>query len=78
VTTPDRPAVACAARAAAWLDGESVPAAGIGLVINRWRRGGELSLRGIERAAGLPLAAVVGEGQVRKAARELQRAVTAA
>ena len=77
VTTPDRAAVACAARAAAWLDGEGVPAGGVGLVVNRWRRGGELSLRGIERAGGLPVAAVVRDGRADGAASELLRAVGA-
>jgi len=61
VTTPDRRAVACAALAAGWLDRRGVPGAAASLVVNRWRRGGDLSLRGIERAVGLPLAAVVRE-----------------
>jgi pilus assembly protein CpaE len=77
VTTPDRDAVACAARAAAWLDAEGVPAAGLGLVVNRWRRGGELSLRGIERAGGLPVAAVVRDGRAGRAASELLRTIGA-
>lgn len=59
VTTPDRRSVSCATLLTAWLDGRGVPGAALSLVVNRWRRGGELSLRGIERAAGLPIAAVV-------------------
>ena len=62
VTEPDRRAVACAARAAAWLEHRGMPAGSLGLVVNRWRRGGDLSLRGIERAAGLPILAAVRDG----------------
>jgi pilus assembly protein CpaE len=66
VTTPDRRSVACAALAAAWLDRRGVPGAAVSLVVNRWQRGGDLSLRGIERATGLPLAAVVREATGRR------------
>jgi pilus assembly protein CpaE len=66
VTTPDRRSVACAASAAAWLDRRGVPGAAVSLVVNRWQRGGDLSLRGIERATGLPLAAVVREATARR------------
>ena len=63
VTTPDPAAVSCAARAAGWLEQRGMPAGSLGLVVNRWRRGGELSLRGIERRAGLPIAAAIRDGE---------------
>jgi len=62
VATPHPAAVECAARAASWLDRRGVPGGSVGLVVNRWSRGGGLSLRGIERAVGVPLFAVVREG----------------
>jgi pilus assembly protein CpaF len=65
VTTPDGRAVGCAARAAAWLEQRGMPSGSLGLVVNRWRRGGDLSLRGIERAVGLPILAAVREGAMR-------------
>jgi hypothetical protein len=34
------------------------------LVVNRWSRGGEMSLRGIERAVGIPVVSVVREGML--------------
>jgi pilus assembly protein CpaE len=78
VTTPDRRSVGCAAVAAGWLDRRGVPAAAVSLVVNRWTRGGELSLRGIERATGIPLAAVIreraGGEQLRRLASELAAA----
>lgn len=80
-TTPEPLAVACAGRLARWLDGEGVPGAGVAVVVNRWRRGAELSLRGIERSSGLPVAAVVREGAIgrgRTAGGELLRAIGAA
>jgi pilus assembly protein CpaE len=66
VTTADPRAVACAAVAAVWLDRRGVPGSTVSLVVNRWQRGGELSLRGIERSAGLPVAAVVRESGGRR------------
>jgi pilus assembly protein CpaE len=79
VTTPDRRSVACAALVAAWLDRRGVPGAAVSLVVNRWQRGGELSLRGIERTTGLPLAAAVREAaggglQLNRLAEELAAA----
>ena len=79
LTTPDRRSVACAALAAAWLDRRGVPGAAVSLVVNRWQRGGDLSLRGIERTTGLPLAAVVreaagGRPQLARLAEELAAA----
>lgn len=59
VTTPDVRSVAAASCLAAWLDRRGVPAAGISLVVNRWRRSTELSLRGIERGVSLPIACAV-------------------
>jgi hypothetical protein len=35
-----------------------VPGGSVGLVVNRWSRGGEMSLRGIERAVGVPVVSV--------------------
>jgi pilus assembly protein CpaE len=62
VATPHPAVVDCAARAASWLDRRGVPGGSVGLVVNRWSRGGEMSLRGIERAVGVPVVAVVREG----------------
>jgi MinD-like ATPase involved in chromosome partitioning or flagellar assembly len=59
VTTPDVRSVACAASLVAWLDRRGVSAAGVSLVVNRWRRSSELSLRGIERSVSLPIACAV-------------------
>ena len=61
VATPNPLAVDCAARAASWLDRRGVPGGSVGLVVNRWSRGGEMSLRGIERAVGVPVVSVVRE-----------------
>jgi hypothetical protein len=54
--------VGCAPRPAQWLDRRGVPGGSVGLVVNRWSRGGEMSLRGIERAVGVPVVSVVREG----------------
>ena len=62
VATPHPAVVDCAARAASWLDRQGVPGGSVGLVVNRWSRGGEMSLRGIERSVGVPVVAVVREG----------------
>jgi MinD-like ATPase involved in chromosome partitioning or flagellar assembly len=62
VATPHPAVVDCAARAASWLDRRGVPGGSVGLVVNRWSRGGEMSLRGIERAVGVPVVSVVREG----------------
>jgi pilus assembly protein CpaE len=62
VVTPHPVVVDCAARAASWLDRRGVPGGSVGLVVNRWSRGGEMSLRGIERAVGVPVVSVVREG----------------
>ena len=62
VATPYPAVVDCAARAASWLDRRGVPGGSVGLVVNRWTRGGEMSLRGIERAVGVPVVSVVREG----------------
>jgi Flp pilus assembly CpaE family ATPase len=59
VTTPDVPSVRCASSLVAWLDRRGVPAAGVSVVVNRWRRSNELSLRGIERSISLPVASAV-------------------
>jgi MinD-like ATPase involved in chromosome partitioning or flagellar assembly len=61
VATPHPLVVDCAARAASWLDRRGVPGGSVGLVVNRWSRGGEMSLRGIERAVGVPVVSVVRE-----------------
>ena len=63
-TTPDTRCVDCAARAVSWLEGAGVPAQSIGLVVNRWSKWEDLTLRGIERRAGAPLLAVVREGEL--------------
>jgi pilus assembly protein CpaE len=73
VTTPDTAAVACAARAALHLEQQGMPPASLALVVNRWTRGGELSLRGIERAAGLPVIAALREGDLAAGARPRRR-----
>jgi pilus assembly protein CpaE len=59
VTTPDIRSVACVSSLVAWLDRRGVSAAGVSLVVNRWRRSTELSLRGIERSVALPIACAV-------------------
>jgi Flp pilus assembly CpaE family ATPase len=64
VTTPDRVAVDCAGRAAAWMDRMGVPGSSLGLIVNRWTRAGDLSLRGIERAVAVPIAAAVRDGEL--------------
>ena len=73
VTTPDSAAVACAARAALHLEQQGMPPASLSLVVNRWTRGGELSLRGIERAAGVPVIAAIREGDLAAGARTRRR-----
>jgi pilus assembly protein CpaE len=64
VTTPDQLSVDCASRAVMWLEGAGVPAQSIGLVVNRWSRWEDLTLRGIERRTGAPLLAVVRDGEL--------------
>jgi pilus assembly protein CpaE len=64
VTTPDRIAVDCAGRAAAWMDRMGVPGSSLALIVNRWTKAGDLSLRGIERAVAVPLAAAVRDGEL--------------
>jgi MinD-like ATPase involved in chromosome partitioning or flagellar assembly/FixJ family two-component response regulator len=59
VTTPDVRSVECASSLVRWLDRRGVPPAGVGLVVNRWRRSAELSLRGIERTVSVPIACAV-------------------
>jgi MinD superfamily P-loop ATPase len=73
VTTPDPAAVACAARAALHLEQQGMPPASLSLVVNRWARGGELSLRGIERAAGVPVIAALREGDLAAGAQPRRR-----
>ena len=77
VTTSEPAAVACAARVALHLEQQGMPAASLGLVVNRWARGGELSLRGIERAAGLPVIAAVRKGELVPGARLRRRSSVA-
>jgi len=64
VTTPDQLSVDCACRAVMWLEAGGVPAPSMGLVVNRWSKWEDLTLRGIERRAGVPLLAVVREGEL--------------
>jgi len=64
VTTPDQHAVDCAARAVLWLERAGVPAPSIALVVNRWSRWEDLTLRGVERRAGVPLLAVIRDGEL--------------
>jgi pilus assembly protein CpaE len=64
VTTPDRLAVDCASRAVAWLEQTGVPPSSIAIVVNRWSKWEDLTLRGIERRTGVPLVAVVREGEL--------------
>jgi pilus assembly protein CpaE len=64
VTTADPAVVDCAARAAAWLDRRGVPGGMLELVVNRWSRSSEMSVRGIERAVGLPVVAVLRDGDL--------------
>ena len=63
-TTPDQLSVDCATRAVMWLEAAGVPAPSIGLVVNRWSKWEDLTLRGIERRAGVPLLAVVRDGEM--------------
>jgi pilus assembly protein CpaE len=64
VTTPDQLAVTCAARTAGWLDRAGVPGSALFLVVNRWLKWEDLTLRGIERRVGVPIAAVVRDGDL--------------
>jgi pilus assembly protein CpaE len=64
VTTPDPHSVACASRVVRWLDGVGVPGSSQILVVNRWSKSADLTLRGIERRVGVPLAAVVRDGEL--------------
>jgi pilus assembly protein CpaE len=64
VATPDQLAVDCAARAVLWLEGAGVPASSIALVVNRWSKWEDLTLRGIERRVGIPLVAVIRDGEL--------------
>ncbi len=64
VTTPDRLAVDCSSRAVAWLEQAGVPPSSIAVVVNRWSKWEDLTLRGIERRTGVPLMAVVREGEL--------------
>jgi pilus assembly protein CpaE len=73
VSTPDPAAVACAARVASHLEQHGMPAGALGLVVNRWSRGGDLSLRGIERAAGVPVIVALREGELLPGARPRRR-----
>lgn len=63
-TTPDPLAVDCASRAVMWLESSGVPAPSMGLIVNRWSKWEDLTLRGIERRAGVPLVAVVRDGEL--------------
>jgi pilus assembly protein CpaE len=63
-TTPDQLSVDCAARAVRWLEGAGVPAPSMALVVNRWSKWEDMTLRGIERRTGVPLLAVVREGEL--------------
>ena len=73
VTTPDSPAVGCATVAVDWMVQRGLPAGSIRLVVNRWARGGELSLRGIELAVGVPVAAAFREGDLDAGSRRRRR-----
>jgi pilus assembly protein CpaE len=67
VTTAEPAVVDCAARSAAWLERRGVPGGMVELVVNRWSRGSEMSVRGIERVVGLPVVAVLRDGDLSSA-----------